>query len=81
MSQKHGSVAEVLGNGTVGADGGESESRLLLKEIYGGFELFVNQMELRFVTLWVTLDLTLKDRKAELIGAPARRLQGLRRKT
>jgi len=43
-----------------------------MEEIDGGFELFVNQLELCFVTFWVTFDFTLKGKKTDILGAPAR---------
>lgn len=75
VSEEHGSVAEVFGDGRVGgADGGEAESGLLLEEIDGGFELFVDQLELCFVAIGVAFDFALEDGEAELLGAPARGL-------
>ncbi|WRX16120.1 hypothetical protein QQP08_008607 [Theobroma cacao] len=56
MGQEHGTITEVLGDGWVRTDasnGGEVESRLLLEELESGIELTVDEMELRFVPLWV----------------------------
>lgn len=82
VSQEGGSVAEVLGDGGVGADatdGGEIESRLLLKELQRRLELAVYQSQLRLVAFRIALHLRLQRRQAQLLRASAGRGYGFRR--